>query len=921
MAYVRVLGSHTLHLICNTYVTGRKKLVEMAQQQKKKREHVHSRSLALCTTRRVPSPDDVQVTGQPDDFMDVDTGHMNMDIDEYAPDAPATVPLPPRFIYVKHHPHAEKFPEFIPLDCGVLNPQSALTPDTKLVPLHDERPFKPFLSFADYKFASKCVRRRMPNAQIDEDLHEMHGHIYSSDCHVSFKTHRDLNQSLAAARVSNIAFHSETLTIDFNGRHFRGLFEVDIEFRDPWRIMKDWVCDPTLAPVSTWFSQEKFLCSRGTIEYSNPLYDEPWTGKTWREVDNGLPSGGKYPSCFLGLHVWLDKGLVSTKVKMHPILFRACWIHSTTRNASGNGGSTLAGFVRMPDALRHVDPKTLKSSERAEYDRLKRIIYREVCHLVLAALKKRSHNGEAVKFGDGIIHIGYPGVLIESMDFEELAAWLAIRNSRSLHPCPRCLVHKDDLHRLTRIFTNRTSESMSRALAQAPKNPKADRNEHLKQYGLHDFEHFLWEFSNSDPYKAASYDCLHFFDGGIWGRHLWVVIKEYLQNNGLASDFNQHMSQFPRWRNLKHIQSPTTIEYSEGQTFLDILKCALPCLVQLLPPNSCLVRVVRVMQKICVLLGLEVHTNTRLERLHEAIGEYEKICEEISRKHGKVFDFLKQHFLGHAIDAFKSKGTSRNMNTRVGEGFQQEVATLYKKTNGKNAEHQISVMDENEETMARLDMLVNLWRRSQEEDDELDLMQPAMDSTAHWRLGSPDSQVLSHRLDISRDPLFHDFNFRLREYLAHHHGSHLVSPQDDIKIEPCKVLYIEYQSMVDWRCERDILRCNPSFHGLPRYNSVIFSAEDDLLAVGQIEYLFRCHLPHRVPLDLAMIRPYCVSTWKPRTCTDCPIREKGSRPVFISLEHITRGALLSPIFGAPREVFYVVDCVDEDMYLRINRIE
>ncbi|KAJ7687073.1 hypothetical protein B0H14DRAFT_2654041 [Mycena olivaceomarginata] len=120
----------------------------------------------------------------------------------------------------------------------------------------------------------------MPNAQIDEDLREMHGKVYSSDCHVSFKTHRDLDQSLAAAR-----FHSETLTIDIDGRDFCGPFEVDIEFRDPWRIMKDWVCDHTLAPMSTWFSQEKFLCTCGIIEYSNPLYDEPWTGTTWREVD------------------------------------------------------------------------------------------------------------------------------------------------------------------------------------------------------------------------------------------------------------------------------------------------------------------------------------------------------------------------------------------------------------------------------------------------------------------------------------------------------------------------------------------------------------------------------------------------------------------------------------------------------------
>jgi hypothetical protein len=29
------------------------------------------------------------------------------------------------------------------------------------------------------------------------------------------------------------------------------------------------------------------------------------------------------------------------------------------------------------------------------------------------------------------------------------------------------------------------------------------------------------------------------------------------------------------------------------------------------------------------------------------------------------------------------------MNTRVGEGFQQEVAAQYKKTNGKNAQHQV----------------------------------------------------------------------------------------------------------------------------------------------------------------------------------------------------------------------------------------
>lgn len=32
------------------------------------------------------------------------------------------------------------------------------------------------------------------------------------------------------------------------------------------------------------------------------------------------------------------------------------------------------------------------------------------------------------------------------------------------------------------------------------------------------------------------------------------------------------MKHFPRWRGLKHFNEVTTIEYTDGQTFLDILK-------------------------------------------------------------------------------------------------------------------------------------------------------------------------------------------------------------------------------------------------------------------------------------------------------------------------------------------------------------
>jgi hypothetical protein len=66
---------------------------------------------------------------------------------------------------------------------------------------------------------------------------------------------------------------------------------------------------------------------------------------------DSLPADDQYPSCYLGGHIWLDKGLVSTKVKMHPILWRGCWIQSATRNGSGNGGATLLGFVNMVSLL------------------------------------------------------------------------------------------------------------------------------------------------------------------------------------------------------------------------------------------------------------------------------------------------------------------------------------------------------------------------------------------------------------------------------------------------------------------------------------------------------------------------------------------------------------------------------------------
>ncbi|KAJ6540477.1 hypothetical protein B0H19DRAFT_1175732 [Mycena capillaripes] len=139
-------------------------------------------------------------------------------------------------------------------------------------------------------------------------------------------------------------------------------------------------------------------------------------------------------------------------------------------------------------------------------------------------------------------------------------------------------------------------------------------------------------------------------------------------------------------------------------------------------------------------------------------------------------------------------------------------------------------------------------------------------------------------------------------------------------MEICKVIYLDYQSRVNWRSACDIVRSNPKFHGAPRFDSVIYKTDGDAVGFGQLRLVFHCHLPGSLKLDLAMICPFNTTNWQPKTRTDCPIRQQVAAQscIFVALEHIERGALLCPIFGVHADMHYILDCIDEDMYLCVN---
>lgn len=103
------------------------------------------------------------------------------------------------------------------------------------------------------------------------------------------------------------------------------------------------------------------------------------------------------------------------------------------------------------------------------------------------------------------------------------------------------------------------------------------------------------------------------------------------------------------------------------------------------------------------------------------------------------------------------------------------------------------VIDENEEAMARLDMLVADYeirgkQKLEDSEDHADnTVEPAGSPTAHWRFSAPNSSVNSRRFEteMSRGEggeAFDGFDIALREFLAIHHPERVIAFEDTVMV-------------------------------------------------------------------------------------------------------------------------------------------
>ncbi|KAJ7195453.1 hypothetical protein GGX14DRAFT_300455, partial [Mycena pura] len=168
--------------------------------------------------------------------------------------------------------------------------------------------------------------------------------------------------------------------------------------------------------------------------------------------------------------------------------------------------------------------------------------------------------------GNNKVRVLYPGFLIKSLDMEEAWNYTCCRANRAKHPCPRCLVSQDLIDSLHHIAEQRITETMRAVVEVAREAPTATQKEKILQDNdLHDITHFMWGFRFSDPYQGITYNLLHFSESGKWGHHLWPLTMQLIKEYDIDESVTTFMSEFPRWRGLKHVHDPMTRDFSDGQ--------------------------------------------------------------------------------------------------------------------------------------------------------------------------------------------------------------------------------------------------------------------------------------------------------------------------------------------------------------------
>ncbi|KAJ7671894.1 hypothetical protein B0H17DRAFT_1162079 [Mycena rosella] len=639
------------------------------------------------------------------------------------------------------------------------------------------------------------------------------------------------------------------------------------------------------------------------------FYTEPWTANTLWDIQSELPQGPDNKACAYILYA--DKAKLSSfgTQKGYPIVARLANMVVSVRNSSRWGGGQIVGWLP-------VIVEDQAESGKPGYANFK--------NALLESIEMASKTGEWVTCGDSILRCLFPMILILACDFEEACTMALTRGLQSLYPCPICYIKKEDQADVNALPALRTTELSQRAVKAARKLNADGREVLLKDHGLRNVDNVFWSIAYSDPYHALSFEHLHSYSSGLWGTHLFSRVKLHVERLGrTAALVDEQFDLFPRWRNLNHFSTVMGTAFNDGTKHEDISKQILFTTHNFLTDDVdlALLKVIRSYQELSLLVTLKKHTpetiavgRQELVNFGEYMTAYIEAYTNTELDDGKNWNFPKMHAHTHAFDDIERKGVSRNFGTKIDEAMHGSTRNAYlRQTNFKNVAPQI-LKSEHRRLVGKYirDQLDDLDQNFQREwDGEEPEKETPTDIQVfeNVAIGAADADLSLNNLEQAKanDAAFIRFRLRLAEFLSDSlplYGYKLPGGRR-IKLLP------ENKSLEDWADEADYLRCNPSFHGRPRYDGALVKTPAGEIFVKLI-YMFKIELDNKNTYPLALVQPLDVLTGrisaKDRALKFIRVRERPRQAAeFIFVRTIIRGL-----------DHLVMDVVDGDMYLRLK---
>ncbi|PCH36191.1 hypothetical protein WOLCODRAFT_86299, partial [Wolfiporia cocos MD-104 SS10] len=697
-------------------------------------------------------------------------------------------------------------------------------------PPMSKSPWEPFQTRADFEFAEIALKSSLKRDQIDS-LIKLINAVATGSMRFSLTSEAQLRDVWDAASNQLTPFEKHTITVPYKNE----TREFNVYGRDVWEWVLDLLKNPTLSQHWHWNPTRLYRYTGSDWER---FIHEPWTGDRLWEVQSKLPPG----ATAFGIIIYADKTRLSSfgTQKGYPVVARVAHLPAEIRNSEGVGGGCVVGWLPIVDNDSAEDGKT-------SFADFKRVVWHKGFLPFMNNVAQHSRTGYHVKCADEILRWIWIFILILSADYEEQCFMALIRGANGLCPCPICLVPSSQLADVSVEHPLRTSVDSAKLLKTAKALPtKAEQEAVLKKYGLRSIQNSFWKIANTDVHKALSFDRLHAYHLGLFGDHLWPEIKAHVNNIGrdAAIMVDDQASKIPRWRGFNHFDNIMGINFTDGRKLEDMSKLAIFATHNILStrPGSAEYLLLRCLRSYLVLdmyLSFEVHTSRRLAEGQEELLRFSKLIKEYSSKMGgsKNWNFPKAHSHQHAFQDIKEKGVTRNYNTKPNEKMHRSLKKAYQQTNYKDIADQILTRSHNHQVASLIrsriddyDAYIDYMKNGPiQEDIDNDGLSNISFGSAHIHLGAAEKPVeISALRNIpNAHAAFSNFHKHLGSFL----GSFLAAQglrfaNYPVKVTEYRLLKVNYESYETWRTATDLLRCNPDFHGKPRYDYVLLKTTE-----------------------------------------------------------------------------------------------